>query len=85
MERACPVFRGGFVSAVPLPEQNSTHPMNDTSNLSYPGSRRIYVPGRLYPDVRVPMREILLSDTLLGLQRTGFPPCVPPGYGPAGM
>lgn len=38
MERACPVFRGGFVSAVPLPEQNSTHPMNDTSNLSYPGS-----------------------------------------------
>ena len=39
--------------------------MNDTSNLSYPGSRRIYVPGRLYPDVRVPMREILLSDTLL--------------------
>ena len=65
MERACPVFRGGFVSAVPLPEQNSTHPMNDTSNLSYPGSRRIYVPGRLYPDVRVPMREILLSDTLL--------------------
>ena len=85
--------------------------MNETSNLSYPGSRRIYVPGRLYPDVRVPMREILLSDTLLpdgsshpndpvrvydcsgpwgtlrmkGLQRTGFPPCVPPGYGPAGM
>ena len=39
--------------------------MNDTSNLSYPGSRRIYVPGRLYPDVRVPMREIILGDTLL--------------------
>ena len=39
--------------------------MNDTSNLSYPGSRRIYVPGRLYPDLRVPMREIILGDTLL--------------------
>lgn len=39
--------------------------MNDTSNLSYPGSRRIYVPGRLYQDVRVPMREIILGDTLL--------------------
>ncbi len=39
--------------------------MNDPSNLSYPGSRRIYVPGRLYPDVRVPMREIILGDTLL--------------------
>lgn len=39
--------------------------MNDTAKLSYPGSRRIYVPGHLHPDVQVPMREILLSDTLL--------------------
>ena len=65
IERACPVSREGLVSAVPLPAQNSIHSMNDTANLTYPGSRRIYIPGRLHPDVQVPLREILLSDTLL--------------------
>lgn len=39
--------------------------MNDTANLSYPGSRRIYVQGKLHPDVKVPLREIILGDTLL--------------------
>lgn len=39
--------------------------MNDTAKLSYPGSRRVYIPGRLHPDVQVPMREVVLSDTLL--------------------
>ncbi|MBC9798488.1 phosphomethylpyrimidine synthase ThiC [Sinomicrobium weinanense] len=28
-----------------------------------PNSKKIYVPGTLYPDIRVPMREITLSDT----------------------
>ena len=28
-----------------------------------PNSRRIYVPGKCHPDVRVPMREITLSPT----------------------
>ena len=28
-----------------------------------PGSQRVYVPGRLHPDVRVPMREIAISPT----------------------
>jgi len=28
-----------------------------------PNSRRVYAPGRIHPDVRVPMREISLSDT----------------------
>ena len=28
-----------------------------------PASRRVYIPGRLYPDVRVPMREIELTPT----------------------
>jgi len=35
--------------------------------LSYaplPGSRKIYVPGKIYPDIRVPFREIALSDTI---------------------
>ncbi|HYX92056.1 MAG TPA: phosphomethylpyrimidine synthase ThiC, partial [Myxococcaceae bacterium] len=30
-----------------------------------PGSRKVYVSGRLNPDVRVPMREILQSPTRL--------------------
>lgn len=29
---------------------------------SFSGSRKIYVPGRLYPDLQVPMREIALSQ-----------------------
>lgn len=28
-----------------------------------PNSKKVYVPGTLYPDIRVPMREISLSDT----------------------
>ena len=27
------------------------------------GSRKIYVPGQLYPNIRVAMREIALADT----------------------
>ncbi len=36
----------------------------------FPGSRKIYVPGVIHPDVRVPMREIALSPTQAG-GRTG--------------
>ena len=32
--------------------------------MQYPGSRRIYVPGKLYPGIRVAMREISQSDSL---------------------
>ena len=35
--------------------------------LSYkplPGSRKVYVPGKIYPDIRVPFREVTLSDTI---------------------
>ena len=32
--------------------------------LKYPGSRRIYIPGRLFPDVKVSMREVTLSDSV---------------------
>ncbi len=38
-------------------------PMN-TDELKYPGSRRIYVPGRLHPEIRVSMREVRLEDSL---------------------
>ena len=30
----------------------------------YPGSRRIYVPGALFPEIKVAMREVTLSDSL---------------------
>ena len=33
------------------------------SSEQLPNSRRVYVPGRLHPDVRVPMREITLAAT----------------------
>ena len=35
-----------------------------TEELRYPGSRRIYVQGKIHPDVRVAMREIELEDSV---------------------
>lgn len=32
--------------------------------LKYPGSRRIYVPGALFPEIKVAMREVTLSDSV---------------------
>lgn len=29
----------------------------------FPNSRRVYIPGKIHPDIRVPMREIDLADT----------------------
>ncbi len=34
------------------------------SERSFPASKKIYVAGSLYPDIRVPMREVTLSPTL---------------------
>lgn len=36
----------------------------DNEQLTYPGSRRIYVPGTLHPQVKVAMREVELEDSL---------------------
>jgi|GEM_PF-3628476 len=33
------------------------------SSEQLPNSRRVYVPGRIHPDIRVPMREITLTGT----------------------
>ena len=42
-----------------------------TTNASfYPNSRRIYVPGKIHPDVRVSLREISQSPTRLPDGRT---------------
>ena len=45
-----------------IAQPNSLEPH---SREQLPGSRRIYVAGRIHPDVRVPMREITLTPTKL--------------------
>lgn len=35
-----------------------------TDELQYPGSKRVYVPGRIFPELRVAMREIELEDSI---------------------
>ena len=35
-----------------------------TEELQYPGSKRVYAPGQIFPDLRVGMREIELEDTV---------------------
>ncbi|MEG2585793.1 MAG: phosphomethylpyrimidine synthase ThiC [Akkermansia sp.] len=35
-----------------------------TSSLSYPGSQRIYISGKIYPDIQVPFREVAQHDTV---------------------
>ncbi len=39
-------------------------PGMDTDELKYPGSRRVYVEGRLFPGLRVAMREVQQEDSL---------------------
>ena len=60
----CHPYRGGSLSGVFFyPTLPKTH-MNATKEPDYfPNSRRIYVPGTIHPEVKVPLREILLSDT----------------------
>jgi phosphomethylpyrimidine synthase len=51
--------------------------MNEKKN--FPSSRKIYVPGRIHPDIRVPMREIALTPTrshLPGVPDEENPPVV---------
>ena len=36
----------------------------NADELKYPGSRRIYVAGHLFPEIRVAMREVSQEDTL---------------------
>lgn len=46
-----------------LPQRAAYNAAMKTDELRYPGSRRVYVPGRLYPDIRVPLREVILEDS----------------------
>ncbi len=36
----------------------------NADGLKYPGSRRIYIPGKIFPEIRVGMREVVQEDTL---------------------
>lgn len=36
----------------------------NTDELKYPGSHRVYIPGKRFPEIRVPMRRIMLEDSL---------------------
>jgi phosphomethylpyrimidine synthase len=45
------------------PEETTGAPAHDASRSPLPASTRIYIEGTLHPSVRVPMREISLSDT----------------------
>ncbi len=36
----------------------------NADELKYPGSRRVYIPGQLFPEIRVAMREVVQEDTL---------------------
>src|SRR5438445_2513591 len=42
---------------------NGALPGGGDGDYRFPASAKVYVPGGLHPDVRVPMREITLSST----------------------
>ncbi len=46
------------------------------SRTPFAGSKRVYIAGELYPDVRVPMREVSLSPTRAGQVMVPNPPVV---------
>jgi phosphomethylpyrimidine synthase len=45
------------------PEESTGSTTHDESRAPLPASTRVYVEGQIHPSVRVPMREIALSDT----------------------
>jgi hypothetical protein len=45
------------------PEETNGSDKHDASRETLPASTRVYVSGEIHPDIRVPMREIALSDT----------------------
>lgn len=54
-------------------------PVNPTAaSLTYPGSRRIHIPGTLFPDVNVPFREVMQSETVFpdGTRQENPPVCI---------
>ena len=44
-------------------DENKNPEQHDASLTTLPASTRVYVNGQIHPDIRVPMREISLSDT----------------------
>jgi phosphomethylpyrimidine synthase len=48
--------------------------MDTITRTPFPASRKVYVPGTLHPDVRVPMREISLHPTATAKGPIANPP-----------
>ena len=38
--------------------------MNNSMHIQYPGSEKIYIPGQIYPQIRVGMRRVKLTPTV---------------------
>jgi len=53
-------------------EQKTTNKEQITTT-PFPNSKKIYVPGTLYPEIKVGMREVSLSDTVDGFNSTKTP------------
>jgi phosphomethylpyrimidine synthase len=49
-----------LIPVEPISTKESTEPH---SSEQLPNSRRVYLPGEIHPDVQVPVREIIVSDT----------------------
>ena len=38
--------------------------MNENIKITFPGSEKVYLPGKIYPDLRVGMRRVNLTPTV---------------------
>ena len=71
VKTAVPTFRGsglfafyGSRRSIIMASTNFvSSPESASSGYRFPASRKVYTPGRLYPGLRVPHREITLSPT----------------------
>ncbi len=61
------------MSAIPEPSLSATAQVDAASVQPFPNSRKIYIEGSR-PDIRVPMREIQLTDTVTEQARESNPP-----------
>ena len=47
-------------------EERRVRAAQEIARKPFPASRKVYIPGALHPDIRVPMREITISDGVAG-------------------
>ena len=79
--------QAALTGAVPSTIHSPNHqPIEPQSGEPLPNSRRVWVPGKIHPDIRVPFREINLSPTksFNGQLEANAPVCVYDCSGPWG-